>query len=334
MDRIRFDWTYEEIETIYRRPLLQLIYDAATVHRKFFNPEEVQVSHLISIKTGGCSEDCGYCPQSARYPTGIKRQGLMELDDVLSIAREAKHKGATRLCMGAAWREVKDNGQFDRVLEMVSAVNREGLEVCCTLGMLTEAQARKLKEAGLYAYNHNIDTSEDHYKKIISTRTYEDRLRTLENVRKADLTVCCGGILGLGEKEDDRIQMLLTLASLTPHPESVPINTLIAVEGTPLAQQEEVSIWDLVRMIATTRIVLPQSYVRLSAGRVGRSMQEQALCFMAGANSIFVGEKLLTTPNNDRDDDWKMFSILGLKPLLREPQEKSHVHAETHTVHA
>ncbi|MBI2510208.1 MAG: biotin synthase BioB [Betaproteobacteria bacterium] len=322
-------WTVEEVEALFALPFNDLVFRAQTVHRGHFDPNAVQLSTLLSIKTGGCSEDCGYCPQSARYPTGVKRQGLMELEDVLSIAREAKSKGATRLCMGAAWREVKDNGQFDQVLAMVSAVNLEGLEVCCTLGMLTEDQARKLKEAGLYAYNHNIDTSEDYYKKIISTRTYEDRLRTLANVRKADLTVCCGGILGMGEDDEDRIKMLLTLSHLNPHPESVPINTLVAVEGTPLAQQQELAIWDLVRMIATTRIVLPRSYVRLSAGRVGRSIQDQALCFMAGANSVFVGEKLLTTPNNDTDEDWKMFSLLGLKP-----QEKGPLHAETHAIHA
>ena len=310
---IRFDWTYEEIEKIYKTPILELIYQAAAVHRKYFDPSKVQVSNLLSIKTGGCSEDCSYCPQAARYNTGLKRQGLMDVEDVLDRAKKAKEAGCSRMCLGAAWREVKDNKQFDRVIEMVSEINAMGLEVCCTLGMLKEEQAKRLKEAGLYAYNHNVDTSEEHYREIISTRTYDDRLETLKNVRSANLTVCSGGIIGLGESDEDRIKMLLTLSSLTPHPESVPINTLVSVPGTPLENRDPVDIWDLVRMVATARIVLPSSYVRLSAGRKGRSVQDQALCFLAGANSIFVGEKLLTTPLPDMDEDFKMFETLGLQ---------------------
>ncbi len=328
---LRHDWSFDEIKAIYERPLLELILEAASVHGQNFKPGEVQVSQLISVKTGGCPEDCHYCPQSARYNTKINKHALMSVEDVVKTAKEAKANGRTRLCIGAAWREVKDNSQFDRILQMVSAVNAEGLEVCATLGMLDEHQAKRLKEAGLYAYNHNIDTSPEHYEKIISTRKQGDRLRTLENVRKADLTVCCGGILGLGESVDDRIKMLLTLSSLTPHPESVPINTLIRVAGTPLgdAEGEPVPIWDLVRMVATARIVLPSSYVRLSAGRVGRSFQDQALCFLAGANSIHAGDKLLTTPNNANDEDMQMFDILGLKP-----QAQSFQHGQAHAVHA
>lgn len=329
---LRHDWTFEEIKGIYERPLLDLIFEAATVHRQFFNPSEVQVSQLISVKTGGCPEDCKYCPQAARYNTQINKHALMSVDEVASIAKNAKANGATRLCLGAAWREVKDNAQFDRVLEMVEAVNAEGLEVCATLGMLQEHQAVKLKEAGLYAYNHNIDTSEDNYSNIISTRKFSDRLNTLENVRKAKLTVCCGGILGMGETDEDRMKMLLTLANLPQHPESVPINTLVKVEGTPLGDKQEnepVPVWDLVRVIATARILMPASYVRLSAGRIGRTYQDQALCFLAGANSIFVGDKLLTTQNNKKTDDEMMFSVLGIKP-----QAQSFQYERTDAVHA
>ncbi len=329
--KLRHDWTFEEIKSIYERPLLELIVDAAKIHREFFNGNEVQVSQLVSVKTGGCPEDCKYCPQAARYTAKIKKHALMTVEEVCTLAKEAKENGATRLCLGAAWREVKDNAQFDRVLEMVEAVNAQGLEVCATLGMLDEHQALKLKDAGLYAYNHNIDTSEENYKNIISTRTFEDRLRTLENVRKANITVCCGGILGLGETHDDRIRMLLTLANLPQHPESVPINTLVQIEGTPLGDKEDIQvpIWDLVRMIATTRLVLPASYVRMSAGRIQRSYQDQALCFLAGANSIHAGNKLLTTPNNTPNDDHTLFSLLGIKA-----QEKSFQHDRTHSVHA
>ena len=313
VSEIRHDLTRTEIREIYHRPLLDLIFQAASVHRNYFDPSEVQVSNLVSVKTGGCSEDCAYCPQAARYNTGLKRQGLMDVEDVLERARKARDAGCSRICLGAAWREVRDNKQFDQVLEMVREINAIGLEVCCTLGMLTEEQAHRLKEAGLYAYNHNIDTSEEHYREIISTRTYKDRLETLKHIRSAKLTACSGGIIGLGESEEDRIGMLLTLNHLDPHPESVPINTLVAVPGTPLGDREPVVIWDLVRMIAAARITLPGSYIRLSAGRKGRSIQDQALCFLAGANSIFVGEKLLTTPLPDIDSDFSMLNLLGMK---------------------
>lgn len=328
---VRYDWTFDEIKAIYDRPLLQLIFDAATVHRQFFKPGEVQVSQLVSIKTGGCPEDCQYCPQAARYNTKITKNALLDVEEVRETARSAKERGVTRLCLGAAWRQVKDNAQFEHVLEMVKAVHSEGLEVCATLGMLKDHQAARLKEAGLYAYNHNIDTSEEHYAKIISTRKFSDRLETHESVRKAGISVCCGGILGLGEKEEDRIKMLLTLAQMTPHPESVPINDLVPVEGTPLGnnQPDAVPIWDFVRMIATTRIVLPKSYVRLSAGRTKRSFQDQALCFLAGANSIHSGEKLLTQVNKSVNDDETMFALLGL-----EPQLQSFQYGQSHTVHA
>lgn len=306
--------TKEEIAEIYNRPLLNLIYDAASVHRENNDYSEVQISSLISIKTGGCPEDCAYCPQAARYHTGLDVHALMQVEQVEEAARKAKEAGASRLCMGAAWREVRDNRDFDRVLEMVKAVNEMDMEVCCTLGMLTYEQAQKLKDAGLFAYNHNLDTSEENYKNIITTRTYSDRLKTLENARKAKLTVCSGGIIGLGETEEHRVAMLFVLANLPQHPESVPINALVAVKGTPLENQQRVSVWEMVRMIATTRIIMPKTVVRLSAGRLEMSLPEQALCFMAGANSIFAGEKLLTTPNPSFNDDMEMFGILGLKP--------------------
>jgi biotin synthase len=318
----KHNWTREEIAEIYHRPMLDLIYEAATIHRNNNDYSEVQVSSLISIKTGGCSEDCAYCPQAARYNTGVDVHALMKLDEVVEAAQKAKQGGASRLCMGAAWREVRDNRDFDKVLEMVKAVNEMDMEVCCTLGMLTYEQAQKLKEAGLYAYNHNIDTSEENYKNIITTRTYGDRLKTLHNVRKAKLTVCSGGIIGLGEAVDDRIGMLHTLSNLPQHPESVPINALVAVKGTPLENQDRVSVWDMVRMIATTRIIMPKTVVRLSAGRMAMSLPEQALCFMAGANSIFAGDKLLTTPNPSFKDDMEMFEILGLKARKAFKNEK------------
>lgn len=315
--QIRHDWTHGEIMEIYNRPLLDLMFDAANIHRMHNDPSEVQISSLISIKTGGCPEDCAYCPQAARYHTDIKVHALMKTEEVVATAEKAKAAGASRLCMGAAWREVRDNRDFDRVLDMVRAVNSMDMEVCCTLGMLTEEQALRLADAGLYAYNHNLDTSEDHYQNIISTRTYEDRLKTLSNVRKAKITVCSGGIVGLGETEEDRVEMLRTLSNLPQHPESVPINALVAIKGTPLEKQEKVPVWDMVRMIATTRIIMPKTVVRLSAGRLELSVAEQALCFMAGANSIFAGDKLLTTPNPAFNEDMKMFELLGLKP--REP---------------
>jgi biotin synthase len=275
----------------------------------------VQVCVLLSVKTGGCPEDCGYCPQSARYQTSVRPSGLLDVDEVLGAAHRARDDGATRFCMGAAWREVRDNAQFDRVLEMIRGVKSLGLEACCTLGMVTADQARRMKEAGLDAYNHNLDSSESFYGQIISTRTYEDRLRTLEHVRGAGISVCCGGIIGLGETEEDRIALLHTLATLPEPPESVPINALVAVEGTPLADRPKVEIWDMVRMIATARILMPRSMVRLSAGRIHMSETDQALCFLAGANSIFAGDKLLTTPNPQVDRDQLMFERLGLKPM-------------------
>lgn len=319
---IRNDWTIEQIQDIYHTPLLELVYRAATVHRQYQDTGEVQVCTLLSIKTGGCPEDCAYCPQAARYHTDVKVHGLLQKDEVLEYARRAKEAGSTRFCMGAAWREVRDNRDFDRVLEMVKGVNELGLEVCCTLGMLTEEQAKKLASAGLHAYNHNLDTSEEYYGEIIHTRTYNDRLKTLDNVRKAGVTVCCGGIIGLGETHEDRIKMLHTLATLPQHPESVPINALVRVKGTPLADRPQVDIWDMVRMIATARIVMPGTMVRLSAGRMDFSVAEQALCFMAGANSIFAGEKLLTTPNPSFDEDNAMFQLLGLKPREAFKEEK------------
>ena len=311
---LKNNWTLTEIENIYNQPLLDLMYQAATVHRENKAYAEVQISSLISIKTGGCKEDCAYCPQAARYHTDIEVEPLMTVEKVKARAEIAKANGASRLCMGAAWREVRDNKDFDRVLQMVSEVNDMGLEVCCTLGMLTYEQAEKLKNAGCFAYNHNIDTSSDNYENIITTRTYDDRLNTLNNVRKAKLSVCCGGIVGLGETDDDRVKMLHTLSTMEQHPDSVPINALVPVQGTPLENNQRIGIDEMVRMIATARIIMPKSVVRLSAGRNEMSIAEQALCFMAGANSIFAGEKLLTTPNPDFDTDMQMFTMLGLTP--------------------
>jgi len=306
-------YSKEEIKEIYNTPLLDLVFRAAAVHRMFHDPAEVQVSSLLSIKTGGCSEDCGYCPQSAKYSTDVDVHKMLAVKDVMDAASNAKAGGATRMCLGAAWREVRDNSDFDTVLDMVRSINDMGMEVCCTLGMLTESQAKKLADAGLYAYNHNLDSSEDFYKKIITTRKYDDRLTTIENVRKAKVTVCCGGIIGMGESVDDRIKMLFNLSNLNPQPESVPINALVPVEGTPLEKNKLVSIWEMVRMIATTRIVMSKSVVRLSAGRTQMSLEGQALCFLAGANSIFAGDKLLTTPNPDFNEDMEMFKLFGLR---------------------
>ena len=311
---IRNNWTIQEIEEIYNLPVLDLIYKAATVHREHHDAGEVQVCTLLSVKTGGCPEDCAYCPQAARYHTNVKVHKLMEVGEVLQKALDAKEAGSTRFCMGAAWREVRDNRDFDNVLEMVKGVSSMGMEVCCTLGMLTPEQAQKLKDAGLYAYNHNLDTSEEFYKDIITTRNYGDRLETLENVRDAKISVCSGGIIGMGEKEIDRVGMLHTLATLPEHPESVPVNALVPVEGTPLEDQPRVNVWEMVRMIATARIIMPKAMVRLSAGRVRMTLEEQALCFMAGANSIFAGDKLLTTPNPGYVADKEMFQVLNLKP--------------------
>ncbi len=313
MSTTRHDWTKEEIIAIYNKPLMELMYEAATVHRLHHDPNEVQISTLISLKTGGCSEDCGYCPQAKRYHTNIETKPFMSVEDVTVQAVKAKEGGSSRVCMGAAWRNVKDGEEFDQVLEMVRTINKMDMEVCCTLGMITENQAQRLAEAGLYAYNHNIDTSEEYYKEVISTRGFEDRLQTIENVRKTNITVCSGGIIGMGESIEDRAGMLKALSTLNPMPESVPINALVPIEGTPLESEKLVEIWDMIRMIATTRIVMPATQVRLSAGRINWSREGQALCFFAGANSIFSGDKLLTTPNNDLNEDMKMFELLGLK---------------------
>jgi len=312
---IRHDWSRDEIRSIYRLPLPQLIFQAQLAHREFHRPEEVQLCRLLSIKTGGCPEDCAYCSQSAHYETGVGREPLMNTRDVLAAAVRAKDQGATRFCMGAAWRQVADGKDFDRVLEMVRGVAALKLEVCCTLGMLTQSQARRLKEAGLTAYNHNLDTSPEFYGRIITTRAYEDRLRTIAHVRSAGITVCCGGILGMGESDDDRISLLEQLSHLDPHPESVPINMLVPNPGTPLANAEEVDPLVMVRTIATARILMPASRVRLAAGRRGLSQEAVALCFLAGANSIFTGEKLLTTPNPAAEQDHRMLQALGMRAI-------------------
>lgn len=312
---VRTNWTREEVAEIYQKPLIDLVFEAAQIHRKNFNGNEVQMSTLLSIKTGGCPEDCAYCPQAARYNTGVKGTPLLNEEEIITAALAAKDNGSSRFCMGAAWREVKDNRHFDQVVGLVKNITDMGMEVCCTLGMLNEDQAKRLKEAGLHAYNHNLDTSPEYYDKIIQTRTYEDRLNTLENVRNAGISVCCGGIVGMGEQEIDRIGLLQTLATLPKHPESVPINALVAVKGTPLAEQEKVPFWDMLRCIATARIIMPKSMVRLSAGRTEMSYTEQFLCFLAGANSIFAGEKLLTTPNPEFNSDKAMFELFGLKNM-------------------
>lgn len=324
--QLRHDWTKGEILEIYNKPMMDLLYEAATIHREFHDPNKVQVSTLLSIKTGGCPEDCGYCPQAARYHTDIEGNDLMSVNQVKAQALRAKASGSSRVCMGAAWRNVKDGPEFDQVLEMVRTINKLDMEVCCTLGMITENQALRLAEAGLYAYNHNLDSSEEYYKEIISTRDFKDRLATIDNVRKTNVTVCSGGIIGMGESADDRAGMLLALARLNPQPESVPINALVAVEGTPLEDQKTVEIWEMIRMVATTRIVMPLTQVRLSAGRTEMSREGQALCFFAGANSIFAGDKLLTTPNPDVNEDMKMFDALGLipmKPFAKKSQPKT-----------
>jgi biotin synthase len=287
--------TKEALLELYNKPLLELVFEAASIHREFHNPREVQMSSLLSIKTGGCSEDCGYCPQAARYHTDVDAHKLMSVDSVIEQAKNAKANGSSRLCMGAAWREVRDNKDFDNVIEMVQAVNDLDMEVCCTLGMMNEDQAKRLKNAGLFAYNHNLDTSKDYYKDVISTREYEDRLNTIENARKAGITVCSGGIIGMGEAIEDRI-------------------ALVAVEGTPMEDQKPIEQWEMIRMVATTRIAFPESVVRLSAGRTKMTMEGQALCFLAGAGSIFAGDKLLTTPNPEFNEDKEMFDVLGLIP--------------------
>jgi len=306
-------WDRAAVRELYHRPLLELVRDAQEVHRKFHNPAEVQLCRLLSIKTGGCPEDCAYCPQSAHYESGVGQQALMNLEEVRRAAAEARAEGAARFCMGAAWREVRDGQEFETVLDMVRSVASLDMEVCCTLGMLTGEQARRLADAGLTAYNHNLDTSPEFYGQIITTRNYEDRLRTIEAVRNAGISVCSGGIIGMGESDEDRIGLLHQLASLRPHPESVPINMLVRVEGTPLAGQAPVDSFTMVRMIAAARMLMPASRVRLSAGRRSLTREAAALCFLAGANSIFVGEKLLTTPNPERDEDDQLLRDLGLR---------------------
>jgi biotin synthase len=308
----------EEIESVYLQPIPDLIFEAQQQHRRFHSPREVQWCSLLSIKTGGCPEDCAYCPQSAHYNTGVSREVLISVDETVAAATRARDRGVTRFCMGAAWRDVPDGPDFERVLDMVRAVRALGMEACCTLGMLTDDQARRLAEAGLTAYNHNLDTSPEFYDNIITTRTYKDRLRTLSRVRQAGITVCCGGIIGMGESRSDRYGLLKQLSNQRPHPESVPINLLVRVQGTPLAGQADVDSFEVVRMVGTARVLMPASIVRLTAGRLSLADEAQALCYLAGANSIFVGEKLLTTPNPDLDDDRRLFAKLGLR--LREAQ--------------
>jgi biotin synthase len=311
---VRHDWAREEVRALFELPFPELMFRAQTIHRQNFAPAEVQISTLLSIKTGGCPEDCAYCPQSARYETGVRAEKLMSLDAVLAEARAAKASGASRFCMGAAWREPKDR-DLDNVCAMVEGVKALGLETCATLGMLSAEQAQRLKQSGLDYYNHNLDSSPEFYETIITTRTYQDRLETLQRVRDAGIHVCCGGIVGMGETRDDRIGMIAALASLPVHPESVPINILVRVAGTPLAGEHPLDPIEFVRTVAVARICLPRSVVRLSAGREDMSEETQALCFLAGANSIFYGPKLLTTPNPGRDHDRDLMERLGLSPM-------------------
>ncbi|VAW99834.1 Biotin synthase [hydrothermal vent metagenome] len=311
---IRHDWSDQEIEALFTQPFADLMFAAQNIHRQHFDPNEVQVSTLLSIKTGKCSEDCAYCPQSVRYDTEVEDESLLELDAVISAARQAKQNGASRFCMGAAWRRPKDK-DLDKVIDMVVAVKEEGLESCLTLGMLTEAQTQRLKNAGLDYYNHNLDSSPEYYKEVITTRTYDDRLETLAHVRNAGINVCCGGILGMGESRKDRVGLMRELTNQAPHPESVPINMLVRVEGTPLEAAEDFDPIEFVRCIAVARILMPKSHVRLSAGREEMTDEMQALCFLAGANSIFYGEKLLTTPNPGPNQDMKLFDSLGIKSV-------------------
>ena len=311
MSILRHDWTLAEVQALYALPFNDLIFQAQTLHRENFDPNQIQVSSLLSIKTGSCSEDCGYCPQSARYDTGLKSESLMPIDEVLQIAQRAKDQGASRFCMGAAWRKPKDK-DIERVVEMVQGVKALGMETCATLGMLTDTQTQALKDGGLDYYNHNLDTSEEYYSEVITTRTYQDRLDTLARVRDAGINVCCGGIVGMGESDADRAKLLIELANLPKHPESVPINMLVQVEGTPLMGTEQLDPLIFIRTIAVARILMPESRVRLSAGRSNMSDEMQALCFLAGANSIFYGDKLLTTDNPMTNHDISLFNRLGL----------------------
>jgi biotin synthase len=310
---LRYDWTVAEVEGIYQLPLPELIFQAQVAHRKYHRNDQVQGCVLLSVKTGGCPEDCAYCPQSAHYDTGVGAEKMLDVREALNAASHAKAQGATRFCMGAAWRDVPDDSRFNQVLEMVRGVRALGLEACCTLGMLTQVQADLLANAGLTAYNHNLDTSADYYGNIISTRTYQDRLDTLNRVRQAGISVCCGGIIGMGEGRRERCGLLQQLAVQNPHPESVPINMLVRVDGTPLANEAPIDSLELVRSIATARIIMPTSMVRLSAGRLSMSEEAQALCFLAGANSIFMGDRLLTTPNPDASSDRNLLDKLGMR---------------------
>jgi biotin synthase len=325
-DAARSDWTIDEVQALFELPLLDLIRRAGQVHQEFHDTEVVQVNQLLSIKTGACPEDCGYCSQSVHNDTGVKPEPLMAVDEVVRTAKRAKANGVTRFCMGAAWRDVKDNAQFDRVLDMVSQVNDLGLEVCATLGMLTADQARRLDEAGLYAYNHNLDTSPEYYGSVITTRTFQERLDTIDNLRTTNITVCCGGIIGMGESVADRISFLQRLATLEPHPESVPINVLSRVPGTPLEGADDVEIHETVRMIAAARVLMPASVVRIAAGRHLMSFSDQALCFLAGANSIFSSERNMmltaTTPCADHASDRTMLATMGLRPRVLEPSDR------------
>ena len=312
MTEMRHDWTLDEVVKLYEQPFNDLLFQAHTVHRDNFDPNAVQMSTLLSIKTGGCPEDCAYCPQSVHYDTGVDAHPLLPVEDVVAAAKRAKEGGATRFCMGAAWRK-PTNRQVDQVAKLIEAVRDEGMDTCVTLGMLTEPQAQKLKSAGLDYYNHNLDTSPDLYNNIITTRTYEDRLETLQHVRDAGMNVCCGGIVGMGEDNRGRMGLLIELANLPEHPESVPINMLVQVEGTPMHGTEELDIFEFIRTVAVARILMPQSFVRLSAGRTDMTSEAQALCFFAGANSVFSGDKLLTTPNPEVDEDQLQLQKLGIR---------------------
>jgi biotin synthase len=318
MGEIQHDWTVAEARALHDLPLTELMFRAQTLHRAHHPPDAVQLCSLLSVKTGSCPEDCGYCPQAARYDTGVESERLLAVDEVLGRARAARDAGASRFCMGAAWRQVKDNAQFDQVLDMVRGVRGLGMEACLTAGMLTADQAQRLKDAGLTAYNHNLDTSREYYDKVITTRTYDDRLETLRHVAQAGISACSGGIIGMGETVDDRVAMLVTLANLDPHPESVPVNALVPVPGTPMADQPPVEPLEMVRMCATARLLMPRAMVRLSAGRTKLSKEAQILCFLAGANSIFYGDKLLTTGNPDTEADQGLLREAGLKGLVPE----------------
>ena len=320
-------FTKEFVRALYDKPLLPLLDEARKVHLENHPANEVQLCTLLSVKTGGCPEDCGYCSQSSKNESSVEPQKMLDVNEVIASARRAKELGSTRFCMGAAWREVKDGPAFDKVVDMVKGVKDMGMEACVTLGMLTEAQAKKLKDAGLDAYNHNLDTSREHYRSIVKTRTFDDRLRTLDNVRKAGITVCSGGIIGMGESIDDRCEMLRTLANLDPQPESVPINALVPIEGTPLANMPKVDPLDHVRMIAVARILMPKSKVRLSAGRTELTREAQMLCMLAGANSIFYGDTLLTTPNPDENEDMELIKAAGLQPMAPNVPQPHATHA-------